>query len=480
MLPRRAFLDVAGWGGAGIAAQLTSDDRPSPTRVAAALARDLRNGWGVCGRPGFDAGIDAYAAMMGQIGARDLRTPLVQDRISAQPRLELLHEALAKAGLAAPVPRVTALVTAYLNDLGTNWDRQQAALLAFAGTGMLRAIEGPNEINNVQTGGGSHGPGDTVDRTGPGLYPANARAWAEAIGAFRARHGQALAGVRLVAPSIASGRQADYAALPNLAGLVDAGNVHFYAGRGRQPGFSIAGASGAGTFENILAWARAAQLPGGPMWLTEAGASTSGNYARDGVSQAKYIANQFFDFFATGGQRLFFYQLLDGSGAPGEIEGNFGLFRHDGTPKPAAVLLGHLKHLLSLDLYDDPRNASDVQPFVPAYDARALAVSGIGATSWRLPPQTLVLHKSDGSTMIAVWNEPVIDDGQGRSLAPTLETVTLDFGSVQTFSVHDLMAAAPLTGTTPRGTPFDTARSVALAMRGYPMLVELRGRGSSR
>ena len=425
-------------------------------------ARDLRNGWGVCGNPGIDAGIDAYATMLQRIGTSAIRSPLARDGRPIGPQFELLRLATARLDPGAPPPRLTAIVTAYLNDAATTWAMQQGALRTVAASGLLGAIEGPNEINNRVTGGGSHGPDDHADRTGPDAYPANALAWAKVLDQFRRQTPQ-LRGVPLIAPSIASGLREDYARLPRLTGLVDAGNAHFYAGGGRQPGFSIPPNPDVGSFATVLGWAQAAQLPGGPMWLTETGASTSGNYARDGVSQAKYLANQFFDAFAAGAQRLYFYQLIDGSSAPGDTEGNFGLFRHDGSPKPAVAMFERLKHLLSVGRFEDPRNRADTGPITAAYDPRDLTLGG--------PAEALVLQKSDGSTVIAVWNEPPIDDGKGNSLAPASQDVTLDLGSSQRFGVHDLLE--------PAAPEFESGRRVDVKLRGHPVLVELRP-GSAR
>ena len=465
---------------------VTATAAPANAQSAAAQpvltipARDVRNGWGVCGIPGGDASEDAYAAMMGQIGTRDIRAHLVQHGISAADHYEAIRRAMVRAGMTDPTLHVTALVTAYLNDPTTSWPSQQAGLLAFAKTGMLRAIEGPNEINNHIAGNGAHGPADRIDRTNIPSYPANDLAWAQALASFRAANAKALQGVALVAPSIASGLRDDYTRLPNVAASVDAGNMHFYAGHGRQPSFSTGRNPRVGYFANIADWVRSAQIPAGPVWMTESGASTSDdNYARDGVSQAKYIANQLFDYFEAGGARVFFYELVDGSGMPNDTEGNFGLFHHDGTPKPAAIMLGNLKHLLSLGSYDDPGNLHDAEPFTPGYDAHALSVTGLTNAS-QAGPGYLVMPKSDGSTMITVWNEPPIDDGRGRNLEPEPDTVTLDFGSVQTFSVHDLLGPSPLTGTTAGGTQFDTARTAQVKLRGYPMLVELRPRRQSK
>ncbi len=420
-------------------------------------ARDLRNGWGVCGNPGIDAGIDAYAAMLQRIGTSVVRSPLARDGRPIGPQFESLRLAMARLDPALPPPRLTAIVTAYLNDAATTWAMQQGALRAVAASGLLGAIEGPNEINNRVTGGGSHGPDDHADRTGPDAYPANSLAWAKVLDQFRRQTPQ-LHGLPLIAPSIASGLREDYARLPPLTGLADAGNVHFYAGGGRQPGFSIPPNPDVGSFASVFGWAQAAQLPAGPMWLTETGASTSGNYARDGVSQAKYLANQFFDAFAAGAQRLYFYQLIDGSSAPGDTEGNFGLFRHDGLPKPAVAMLERLKHLLSVGQFEDPRNRADTGPVTAAYDPRDLTLGGAA--------EVLVLQKSDGSSVVAVWNEPPIDDGKGNSLVPASQAITLDLGSTQRFAIHDLLE--------PAAPDFETGRRVSVRLRGHPVLVELR------
>lgn len=437
-----------------------------PAQTPVVPARTVRNGWGICGRPGIDAAPEAYAAMMGAIGTRNLRCPIADP--GTPDRLLALRRAMRGQGPHNTGPRITGLVTAYLNDPRTTWASQQPILLALAREGLLAAIEGPNEINNPATGGGAHGPDDTADHTSGAEVAANARAWAQALARFRQANAQALAGVVLVGPSIASGLHADYAAMPALTGLADAGNMHFYAGGGRQPSFSIPPNPEVGSFASVYAWARAAMMPQGRMWLTETGASTSGNYAPDGISQARYLANQLLDFFAAGGERLFIYQLVDGSGRTGDVEGNFGLFHRDDRPKPAAVMLGHLKQLLSLGSYDNPANDTDTGPLMPGYDPGSLSLEG--------PPgvATLLLAKSDGTSLLAVWNEPPIDDGHGTSLVPAPTRLQLDFGSPQTFSVHDLLGPQPLSGTTPSGRAFDTARTVAIELRGSPLLIELR------
>ncbi len=464
-LSRRALL-------AALALPAAAADAPNAGAIPSILARDVRRGWGVCARPGQDAPIEAYAAMLGRLGTRDLRVAFCQYGQSAAARLRALGQALRARGCAEPTPRVTALVTAYMNDLGTTWPMQQRALLDFAPSGMLRAIEGPNEIDNYLAGDGSHGPDDTTRRDRATDVPGNYLDWCRALGRFR-RENPILRGVTLVAPSLSVGPPANFRRLGDVSAYVDAGNLHFYAGGGRQPSYSLRFDPFVGTFAVMLHWARATQMPRGPVWLTECGGSTSGNYARDGVSQAKYLANQLFDYFAGGGQQMFVYQLLDGSGVPGDAEGNFGLFHHDATPKPAAALLAGLQDLLSIGHgYDDPGNAADHAAFPPAYNARALAVSGLDAPG-AADPSCVVLAKSDGGTLVAVWNEPVIDDGHGHDVTPPGRVVGVDFGSVQRFVVHDLMAPDLQTGLRARRARPGRGRVAELVLRGYPMLIEL-------
>ena len=460
-------------GGLLLGGSSRAQSPPQAHPAAMVLARDVRNGWGVCGGPGIDASIDRYAAMLNRIGTRDIRAQLVMGGRSSALRWRDLRLAMERAAMSSPTPRFTALVSAYLNDLATTWLSQREALLDVAGTGMLRAIEGPNEMNNRIAGNGAHGPDDVADKTDASRYPANYLAWARAMHDFGQSNAGALRGVSIVAPSIASGLPADYARLPNVSSFVAAGNVHFYAGGGRQPNFSMSPNPAVGSFDNILAWAKSAEVPGGTVWMTETGASTSGNYARDGVSQAKYIANQMFDYFAAGGRRMFLYNLVDSSDGSNDAEANFGLFHHDGSPKPAALMLEALKDLVSLNRYDDPRNVNDTAPFQPGFQAKNLTVSWPGAPAG-LSPHVLVMAKSDRSSIIAVYDESPIDDGNGHSLTPPASQVTLDFGSEQVFSVHDPLGRTPLVGTTPGGGRFSRAVTLTLETRGYPLLVELK------
>lgn len=216
--------------------------------------------------------------------------------------------------------------------------------------------------------------------------------------------------------------------------------------------------------------------------MTECGATTSSNYIEngilayntDGLSQAKYLANQVLDFFVSGGQRMFIYNIIDGNGHVSDAESSFGLFHHDGTPKLAAMMFARLKHILSLGRYEDSRNLSDVASFVPRYDAQSLKVSGL-TNPGQAGPGYMVMPKSDGSTMIALWNESIIDDGKGQTIDLVDSLVGIDFGSIQTYKIYDLFAESQIKKSISHEMHLDRSRTVSIKLCGHPVFIELIG-----
>ena len=458
---------------APVAAALIAQRAGHVPRIA---ARTIRNGWGVADSIDDGTSMDDHASMLGQIGTRDLRLTITQFGQSAVPGIQALARAMRAVGISQPKPRVTALVNAYMHDKLTTWELQQKALLALAGTGMLQAIEGPNELN-ARIGGvvGTHGPNDTVDRSGADEFAANYLAWCEALARFK-QDNKALGTVTTISPSLVISPPATFQKLPNVSHIVDAGNLHYYAGGGLQPNLSLRFNPFVGTFQNTLHWAKVTEMAGGPVWLTECGATTSNIYARDGISQAKYVANQIFNYFAAEDRHMFIYRLTDGSSNPGDAEGNFGLFHRDGTPKPAARMLRGLQDLLSLGSYDDPSNASDSGPVPNAFSPQGLIVPGLTGPNPD-DPSCVVLPKTDGSTLIVLWNEPSIDDGKGHDMVPANRSIALDFGSAQRFAVHDLMDADLQSGMAARRGRASTGRGADIVLRGYPLVIELMAPG---
>ena len=439
-------------------------------------ARNVRNGWGVADSVGEGSQPEVHASMLDRIATRNLRVTVCQFGQSAMPGLQALQRAMRAGGISQPKLRLTALVNAYMHDTITTWPLQKHALLDLAAAGMLRAIEGPNEIN-ARIGGvvGTHGPDDRDDRTGDNDFAANFLAWCKAIARFK-QENRILGAVNTISPSLVISPPATFRKLPDVSHIVDSGNLHFYAGGGLQPSLSLRFDPFVGTFQNTLHWAKVTEMGGGPVWLTECGATTSDIYARDGISQAKYLANQIFSYFAAEDGNMFVYRLTDGSGKPGDAEGNFGLFHQDGTPKPAAIMLRGLQDLLSLKSYGDPSNAVDNRPVPNVFDPRGLTVPGLTGSNPD-DPSCLIMPKADGSTLIAVWNEAPVDNGKGQDVAPADKTIAVDFGSAHRFAVHDLIDPDLLSGMADRRGRPATGRGAHIVLRGYPMVIELMPEG---
>lgn len=343
------------------------------------------------------------------------------------------------------------LITGYLNAPDITLAGQQALVPQIAG--LVETLEGPNEINNVYVGNGTHGPSDKTDRTAQ--FAANDLAWAKALFAWK-RRTPALSKVKLLAPCIASGDPKDYAALPNVSPFVDFGNVHFYAGNGRQPsGF------GGGNFAAIYGWCQPAATPGKRLAVTECGQTTApkpGQGGCDNATQAKYVLNQMFDAVALGAYRAYFYQLMDDTldGDPtgnGGAESHFGLFDYRWGLKPAAQAIANVKNLLA----DTSRPFT---PKVPKYSVSGLTHVGAAGGS-------LSISKRDGITFIAVWNEPPIWDPKTNApVTPPPDSVTVDFGGDYSYEVFD-----PLVGLKP--ITFGHGKKVIVNVQGSPLLIQL-------
>jgi hypothetical protein len=433
-------------------------------------ARDFLDSWGVNADTSASAAT-VTAAQLNKIGFRRIRTQLW---LRALSDWKALQAAMVAGGYAKPALRFNTLVDAYNNNKVT-WDDQKAGLIAAGASGLLGSIEGPNEMNNASVGGGSHGVNDAADRTGNWAGPnGNLYQWMKAIRTWRdgltGSDAQALGGVELIAPTIASGLQSDYQMLPDLGALVDYGTLHYYAGNGDQPSLGQgADNPGVGYFANLYAWCQGAMTKGKPLVVSECGATTAPGGSYTFHAQAAYFLNQMHEAAGIGARRFYFYTLVDPqSGAAGGSEGNFGLFQTDGSDKDITLALASLKDLFSLnDSYADPANAHDTGPFQKGYDGCGLTVTGIGSAgmSSRVS-DAVVFMKSDGTTVISVTNEAALSDASGNAITPTPVTATVDLGSAHAWKVYDPLSASPLTPTAT-----GSGSSLQLKLMGYPLYV---------
>lgn len=441
------------------------------------LARDVRNRDGVCVDNRLQRS-DVTAAQLDMLHMRNIRMQMMMNQQDRSPWLLGLQDAMHYRGMVDPNPRALGLVMAYMNDLGTTADMQVPGFITAAKAGLLLGIELPNEINNDETGGGSHGVNDRTKRTGNDAWPALGLEWATWGAAVRAAHPE-LFRVLLLAPSIMQTDFPNYALAKDLSKLCDSGNMHQYAGGGNSPSIVAGLNMDVGNFNTVRLRNFTPQgfINRDTNFQTEGGAATDGrNYDGGGRSQAKYYANALFEAWATE-TRFYGYQLEDGNTGDGAWESNLGLFQTTGPdgvlrPKPVVNLIAKMKDAASLNRsYGDPANLVDDRPFTPALDVSKVRVSGIDFPN-SLPQSWLALHLSDRTTAIVIANGGQRTDSGGWSIEAAHNTATINFGVTQRrISLVDLLDD----GTTVANAPVlgSNTAEVNVDLTGFPKILLL-------
>lgn len=242
--------------------------------------------------------------------------------------------------------------------------------------------------------------------------------------------------------------------LGNMSSMADAGNWHVYFGYGDQPAANIA--SGIAAAKSIT--------PSDPVQITESQYYTAidaTEWGSGGVSepvQAKLDLNLLLDAAKGGAQRTYIYELVDDGLSPADtVEGSFGLYHNDWTPKAAAVAIHNLTTILG-------ETATGATSFTTK--PLDISVSGLPSTG-----NTYLMQKADGTYDLAIWAEPDIWDQDKKSaitVAPTPVTVKLA-SAFQTIKVYD-----PLVGTSPIATAQNTA-AVTVNVTDHPLIIEMSG-----
>lgn len=413
-------------------------------------AQDFRDTFGANIHLGDNAYADTQALVdaLSLIGFARVRVGCADDtEVAAWKEIARKAAPHFPAGLKGDV-----IVLGYLNAPDVTFVSQQTAIAKIPE--LIETLEGPNEINLYAVGNGAHGPFDFTDQTTH--FPENYVAWAKAMADWKAAT-PSLSRAKLIAPTIASGDPADYARLSDVSPYVFAGNLHFYAGDGRQPSNF-----GGGNFVPITDWYRAAATPNKPVVVSEWGQTTAGKSGQQGcdeATQAKYILNQMFDIAAKGIYRAYLYQLMDDT-ADGDPKGtvgteaHFGIFNWQWQPKPAARALAVVKTLLT-------EKTTRFRVAVPRYSVHGVQDAGAAGSS-------LSISKRDGSTLIVVWNEPQIwDPEKNVPVSPTPNSVKVSFGRKYAYRVFD-----PLHGTKPIAV--GQAMQISVTLTGSPLMIEVR------
>ncbi len=244
-----------------------------------------------------------------------------------------------------------------------------------------------------------------------------------------------------------------YPSIGDISDYTDYANIHSYPPHGLRPIFVIHAAVAGGRTD----------APSKPVVLTETGYYTLTNgVGWGGVPeslQASYLLDEVLDEAAAGLARTYLYDLLDDGPDPQGInqEAHFGLFHEDGSPKLAATAFHNLTALLA-----DPGATS-----------RSFQPSSFGFTASGLPydytGNSILLDKSDGSHVIAIWNEEQLwDTDRLVALSAQHFPVSVDLHrSFQTVLVFD-----PLLGTDPIQTLHDVDH-VQLDVTDHPFLIQV-------
>ena len=313
-------------------------------------------------------------------------------------------------------------------------DVLRADALETAAPGSIIALEGYNEYtaNTYYLGGvSSYGNLNWGVKDDAALLAA-------------ARADPLMAGVSVIAAS-----EASTIAIPALGTSADASNIHVYGGIGQQ------------LQDNINTWVAAAHAsaPGKPVYITETGISSSGfntstwgGGVADPYTQGIIDTNALLDGYKAGAAITFLYELMDEPGASSVQEQNFGLFNADGTPKPAAVDVGNLTHILQ-----------DNGPALASPASLAYNISGLPSTA-----SSMLLEKSSGAYDIVLWNgDATLYNGVSTVTPPTSEvTVTLP-SAAPSIEVYD-----PVKGTTATEI-LSNASTVTVGLSADPIIIQI-------
>jgi hypothetical protein len=167
-----------------------------------------------------------------------------------------------------------------------------------------------------------------------------------------------------------------------------------------------------------------------PMATTETGYSTFKGWVSEKV-HAKYMPRLFLEFFRKNVQRTCSYEFVDAFSDPGKSnrEANFGLLRHDLTPKPAYTAVQNLIRLLR-----DPGTGFtpgglaytlDVQPVRDYREPNSKRVTTYDRTQY---VHRVLLQKRDRSFYLALWHEVSSNDTSAnppREIQPPAMPTTL-------------------------------------------------------
>jgi len=332
--------------------------------------------------------------------------------------------------------------------------------------GRISAIEGPNEINNL-----FQADNWRVTYNGKTTNMCT-RDFAPVVALQKDLYQQVKADpvlknlpvynfsmVYLDVSSPLSGCRTDYTADLKSVGkpteVADYDNVHDYPFQGAPPRRSLK-----------VALHRQRPRSDLPAVLTETGYSTGeGKNAQpplavDEDAQARYILDAVLDSYTLGAKRTFIYELMDDSpDTPlSNLEKHYGVFRADGTPKPAAIGLHNLTAILG-----QPSIGGAAPPPPISYSLMSAGVDGYEPREMQL-----LLYRADGSYVLALWAEPRIWDRWKRQQTSPRKASKIKVGFARIFD--QVLVYDPLQSSDPIAAKKRTS-SVSIELSDHPVMV---------
>ena len=297
------------------------------------------------------------------LGIRHVRDVLVPWEV-ARPKYEFMAAAGFKFDFVIPVIDQKAEAGAFA---------ARVSELAHGHPGSVSAVEGPNEVNiwNVRAG----------EMTG---LPAAAQVQKDLHADIRSRTD--LDQVPIYNLTLAYTDEQQFRALGALQPPADFANSHAYVWSWGTPAEGL---------PYLIRFAKFS-APDKPVVITETGYTVTPSDDYSGVTeyvQAVRTLQTYLDAFALGVKRTYLYELLDTERDPErkDSQKNFGLFRFDGTAKPAADGVRNLVSLLS------------------RADGKSYANSGAARVAVEAPDdefaKRLLFRREDGALCLILWYE---------------------------------------------------------------------------
>ena len=277
----------------------------------------------------------------------------------------------------------------------------------------LRPPSGTNGLKNVVDVVKQRYLAATDSVEGSNEYDEKAPDWVAALRAYQAqlytmmKADSALHNVVVLGPSLKGFSMGSTApSLGNLSSVMDAAAVHTYPG-GLTPETSASNTRN--DPESRIALEKQYVSGTKPVYVTESGYNnaldncTTMHLPATERTAGVYMPRLYLEHFRLGVVRTYGYELLD-QGTSCDGEQRFGLYRLDGSPKPAAQALHNLTTLLS-----------DARDFTP-HSLNYAVTSGTAGL------HQVLLEKSDGSFWLALWRSNSI----AQAAIPPVDTSVVD------------------------------------------------------